>query len=88
MADEATRCEFCLTLALVVALSFARVEAVSNLASMEVKLVCYAPSVNPVNRHVASLACMTLCLPAEALFDYLGPSLVSALWESEAVAHL
>lgn len=68
--DEANRCEVCLTLALVVVLSFARVEEVSNLASLVVMLFCDALSLTRANLHVVSLACTTLYLPAEALFEY------------------
>lgn len=88
MADKAIRCGICSTLALVAGLYPARVEEVLNFASMEVKLVCDAPSLNLVNCHAACLVCMTLYLLAGALFEYLGPSLVSVLAETEVVVHL
>lgn len=88
MADKAIRCGICSTLALVAGLYPARVEEVLNFASMEVKLVCDAPSLNLVNCHAACLVCMTLYLLAGALFEYFGPSLVSVLVETEVVVHL
>ena len=88
MADRAIRCGVCPTWALVVVLYSARVEEVLNLALMEVKLVCDAPSLNLVKCHAFSPVCMTLCLLVEALFEYLGPFLVSVMAETEVVVRL
>jgi hypothetical protein len=88
MVDVMTRYESWLALILVAVLSCARVEEAWTLALTEVKLVCDVSSLTLVNRHAVSLAGMTPCLPAEALFDFPGPVLFSALAESEAVGHL